>query len=156
MKTLKFDWNIDYLWGIGKSVTKQIVQRKTEFCFIDKFDEIKTKNNSYMVTLNDSISSKYELLNEFYTKLKFPSYFGFNWDALLDCLAYLENIEQESIVIYHNVLPQLNDKDMEIYIKILKDSSGEWIGMDWCTNNPVIKVYFNIRDYDKIKQFIGS
>jgi hypothetical protein len=74
----------------------------------------------------------------------------------LDSLANLENIKQENVVIYHNVLPQLNDKDTEIYLKILKDSSGEWIGMDWCTNSHVIMIYFNLRDYNKVQQIVGK
>jgi RNAse (barnase) inhibitor barstar len=154
MKTLKFDWEVEYLWGIGKSANKRIIQRKTEFYFIDKFEEIETRNNPYIVALNDNIFSKEELLNEYYVKLKFSSYFGFNWDALLDSLANLENVKQEDVAIYHDALPQLNDKDTEIYLKILKDSSGEWIGMDWCTNNHVLMIYFNLRDYNKVLQTI--
>ncbi|MCL2598204.1 MAG: barstar family protein [Paludibacter sp.] len=155
MKILKFSWETEYSWGIGKSTTKRIVQRKTEFCFIDKFEEIKMENNSFAVTLSDNIFLKEELLNEYYIKLKFPSYFGFNWDALYDCLAYMENIQQKNVIIYHNALPQLNDNDMKIYLKILKDSSGEWIGMDWCANNHTINIYFSMQDYDKVQQLIG-
>ena len=154
MRILKFEWEVKYSWGLKKPVRERIVQRKTEFCFIDKLEEIKTGNDSYIVTLNDNISSEEELLNEFYTKLNFPSYFGFNWNALYDCLVYLENIQQENVIIYHNALPQLYDDDMKIYLDILKDSSGEWIGMDWCTKSHVIKVYFNMQDYDKVQQIM--
>lgn len=155
MKTLKFDWNIDYLWGIGSFSSKRVVQRKTEFYFIDTFEEIKIEGDTYVVVLNGNIFFKEDLFNEYYTKLKFPSYFGFNWEALEDCLKDLIWIEQESIIIYHPDLPQLSDEDMKTYLKIIRDSSGEWIGMDWCQKNPVISVFFNLKDYDKVQQFIG-
>lgn len=154
MKTLKFEWEIKYSWGLKKPFREAIVQRKTELYFIDKFEEIKTRNDSCVVTFNNNSSSKEELLNEYYIKLKFPTYFGFNWDALSDCLACLENIQQEHIVIYHHILPQLNDNDMKIFLRILKDSSGEWIGMDWCTQNHIIDIYFNMQDYDKVKKML--
>jgi hypothetical protein len=154
MKTLEFDWATAYLWGTGKYATKRMVHRKTEFCFIDKFEEIKTENSSYIVTLNDNISSEEELLNEYYVKLKFPAYFGFNWNALYDSLLNLENIKQEKVVIYHHTLPLLHIEDMKIYLDILKSSSGEWIGMDWCPNNQIINIYFNLKDYDRVLQII--
>lgn len=149
-----FDWKIKYSWDLKKTDRERIVQRKTKFYFIDKFEEIETNNNLYIVTLKDNISSKEELLNEYYAKLKFPSYFGFNWDALNDCLVNLDNIQQEKVVIYHHTIPLLNEENMKIYLSILKDSTGEWVGMDWCTNNHVIYVYFNSRDYDRVQQIV--
>jgi hypothetical protein len=62
MKTLKFDWDVEYSWGIGKSATKRIVHRKTEFYFIDKFEEVETRNNPYIVDINNNIFSEEELL----------------------------------------------------------------------------------------------
>jgi hypothetical protein len=153
MRTLKFDWEIKYSWGLKKPFREAIVQRKTEFHFVNELEEIKTRNDSYMVIFNTS-TSKEELLNEYYIKLKFFPCFGFNWDALSDSLVCLENIQQKHIVIYHHILPQLNDNDMKIFLEILKDSSGEWIGMDWCTQNHIIDIYFNMQDYDKVQRIV--
>jgi hypothetical protein len=149
MKTLKFDWEVENLWGIGKSTTKRIIQRKTEFYFIDKFEEIETRNNPYVVALNDNIFSKEELLNEYYIKFNFP-YFGFNWDALLDCLRDLDWIKQKDILIYHEKFPTLNQKGLKIYLEILRDLVGHW--KQYEEHN--FEVYFNINDYDKIQQIM--
>ena len=74
-----------------------------EFYYIENENEIHNQNNAYLVKI-DCINSKDELLTVYSIKLKFPSYFGFNWDALFDCLRDLDWIEQKTIIIYH---PQL-------------------------------------------------
>jgi RNAse (barnase) inhibitor barstar len=151
MKTLKFDWNIN----IGESATKRVVQRKTEFHFMDILKEIKVEKNTCIVILNDNIFSKEDLFNEYYTKLKLPSHFGFNWDSLNDCLVGLEWIKQKNIQIYHLQLPQINEKDLKIYLDILKDSSGEWIGMNWRPEY-IKSIYFDLKDYNIVHNLMDE
>jgi hypothetical protein len=72
MKIIEFHWVINTWTFRNKKQIPMSIEREAEFFFIDKSEEIETKNNSYIVTLNDSISSEEELLNEYYVKLKFP------------------------------------------------------------------------------------
>ena len=43
-------------------------------------------------------------LTEFANKLKFPNYFGMNWDAFSDCLTDLSWIDAENdfLIVYEN------------------------------------------------------
>ncbi|MDR1372829.1 MAG: barstar family protein [Dysgonamonadaceae bacterium] len=123
---------------------------KEEFYFINDSEKI-NNNNSCILILKDNVISKEELFNEYYVKLKFPPYFGFNWNALWDCLSYLENVIQKEVIIYHQTFPKLEEKDLEIYLEILLDSVIQWKKYE--EHN--FEVYFNLKDYDKVKRLIG-
>lgn len=78
-------------------------------------------SGALVVKIKSKINTEEELLAEYSDKLKFPDYFGFNWDALWDCLCDLSWIECESIVLIHEDIPQLSLKEQRIYLKILND-----------------------------------
>jgi RNAse (barnase) inhibitor barstar len=76
------------------------------------------------LTLDSSFTE--ELLYTAYDEtLRFP-YFGRNWDALLDVLGCLYDIDEYEIQIVHTELPNLSDDDMRIYIEILYDVCDKW------------------------------
>jgi hypothetical protein len=45
-----------------------------------------------------NVHNKEELLRQLFIKLRFPDYFGFNWDALYDCLRDFDWLEQENCI----------------------------------------------------------
>jgi len=150
MKRLDFHW-VENTWTYAnKKRIPQSIENNAEFYFIEKPEEIKNKNNAYFVTIINDNSSKDDLLNEYYTKFKFP-YFGFNWDALDECLGDLDWIEQKDVIVYHPQLPQLNEKDLKIYLEILRDTVRDW--EQWEEHN--FEVYFNLKDYDRVQQSVG-
>ncbi len=91
------------------------------FIFENKFVIIDSKD-SYVAY----IDSKSDLLEQLKTKLNFPDYFGYNWDALNDCLADFSWIEQKNITIVHTELPDLDNIDMSIYVRILTKQIDGW------------------------------
>lgn len=73
-----------------------------------------------------SVGSEEELFKQLSEKLKFPSYFGFNWNAVYDCLTDLDWIEQKRIVIVHDDVPSLSDKEFSTYLRVLDDAVDDW------------------------------
>lgn len=56
--------------------------------------------------------------DDFADGLKFPGYFGRNWNAFFDCLFYLEFY----VCLIHETLPFDNSWDNNSYLKCLADS----------------------------------
>lgn len=78
------------------------------------------KDVGVLVRVPFGITDKYELLKSLGTQLRLPEYFGFNWDALDECLADLSWLEKEPIVIWHDDLPlSSNSKESTQYVRIL-------------------------------------
>lgn len=66
--------------------------------------------------------SKEELLEWYNTVLSFP-YFGRNWDSLYDLLSDTSWMNDRHVWLFHHRLPDLSDKDLSTYVKILYDAS---------------------------------
>lgn len=67
------------------------------------------------------LTSKEELFEAYNKQLRFP-YFGYNWDALWDCLCILDWLEQENVCLLHKAIPSLPPDDMMVYLEILHDT----------------------------------
>jgi len=70
-------------------------------------DDFCSKSGDRVVKLPSGISMKRELLQAYYDNMGLPGYFGFNWDALSDCLLALTWIEERRVVIFHSEVPVL-------------------------------------------------
>lgn len=151
MKKLEFNWIEKSFTGIGKSTVSITIEKKAELYFIEKLKEITNKDNSFFVILKEDITSEADLLNEYYLQFKFP-YFGFNWDALLDCLRDLDWIKQNNVIIYHQGLPKLDVKDLKIYLEILFDLTSHWKKYE----DHNFDVYFDLNDYNAIREIMQA
>ena len=60
--------------------------------------------------------------------LQFPDYFGFNWNALYECLTDFHWIKNKAIVLCHDELPKLTQNDLKIYLTILLGAVTDWEG----------------------------
>ena len=67
----------------------------------------------------NTILSKFDIFRIFYEKLKFPNYFGNNWDALFDCLKDLGWLENKNTVV---LIKNLDDR--EIFKILLHQLAG--------------------------------
>jgi RNAse (barnase) inhibitor barstar len=79
-----------------------------------------------VAVLPDSISTKRILLEALAHVLVFPAYFGSNWDALFDCLRDFSWIEEQVIVLVHSDLPALPERELKIYVRLLRDAVLDW------------------------------
>ena len=84
----------------------------------------------FYVRVDPAIRLTSELLKALYYMLWFPGYFGFNWDALHDCLTDFSWIECHKIVLVHEALPELPRDELKIYLEILRDSVVDWNNND--------------------------
>lgn len=73
-----------------------------------------------------AIRSKIELLSDLSISLKFPDYFGHNWDALCEMYRDFSWIDEWKIVVIHEDLSKLSFSDLNIYIEIVKIANNFW------------------------------
>lgn len=104
----------------------------------------------YIAYIKD-IYSKRDLMNIYYKELEFPKYFGFNWDALKDCLFNLEWIKENKIYLIHPVLPLLSQEEFVIYLEILFNVYVLWKKYP---QEHQIKIYFNSKDKGYIESLL--
>lgn len=83
-------------------------------------------DNGYIVTIPKGITTVGELMNSLSQSLQFPSYFGFNWDALSDCLRDFHWIRAHTIVVQHMDIPQLPLSDLRVYLEVLAEAAASW------------------------------
>jgi RNAse (barnase) inhibitor barstar len=81
---------------------------------------------SFVAEVPTGISSVDALLTALYETLQFPGYFGFNWDALSDCLRDLHWIPAREVVMLHRDLPSISESDLRTYLEILAESVQSW------------------------------
>jgi hypothetical protein len=106
----------------------------------------------FFARIDPSIANTEELLKSLYYQLWFPGYFGFNWNALYDCLCDFHWIEQRKIVIQHESLPNIPEADLKIYLEILRDSVADWSDHDMHQ----LEVIFNERDRGRVNNIMSS
>ena len=146
------------------------------FCYIDSIP--KKKNNARYVIINHSINSKKELFEHFRVSLDIPYLTITNFDAFRDVMAELEWISEDEIIIYHDSLPALDEKDLVCYIDYLNiidvewekyeeradvvrkymNKSGQTISSDaWINNKPkIFNVLFKVEDEKRIKSILKN
>ncbi|MFS2189218.1 barstar family protein [Mucilaginibacter sp. Mucisp84] len=76
-----------------------------------------------------AVEGEGELLKKLSEVLKFPDYFGGNWNAVYDCLCDFHWIEKKGVVLVHNVMPMLTEEKLKAYIEVLHDATKSW-GID--------------------------
>lgn len=69
-----------------------------------------------------SINELHQLLK---CKLKFPSFYGMNWDAFWDSITALVEMPDELEIIGVEQFSKIFPKDSQIFIKCLKDYSNQ-------------------------------
>lgn len=67
------------------------------FIFSDNFPAFAYCKDSFIANF-ENINGGEELFNQLKTMLKFPDYFGGNWNALNDCLGDFNWVSQKNII----------------------------------------------------------
>jgi len=79
----------------------------------------------FQAAIKDGIVGPEALFEEYDRHFNFP-HFGFNWDALDECLRDLQWISQPQIIITHHTLPELAASDFNVYLEVLCDAIESW------------------------------
>jgi hypothetical protein len=72
------------------------------------------------------ITSAQALLQVLYNALELPGYFGFNWDALSDCLRDFHWLNQHRTVLRHADLPPMPIGDLGAYLEVPAEAESSW------------------------------
>lgn len=83
------------------------------------------RDGAFITHLN-GVKSKDQLFMSLYRTLQLPTYFGFNWDALSECLGDFDWIKKKDIVLIHDELPELDDETLKLYLQVLNETIKEW------------------------------
>ena len=81
---------------------------------------------SFYWRLPGDIDAKHELFAAFSKSLWFPREFGFDWDGLLDCLCDLAWMSDRKILLVHDRLPRLPERELKLYLIVLRDAVRWW------------------------------
>lgn len=149
MENLTVSWTTSSYDYVDSKVAKNEKVNLATLFFTQNSNLIAEKKNAFVVVVDKEIFSIDELFRTFNDAFRFP-YFGFNWDALLDCLRDLDWINANEIILYHDRIPNLNEKELGIYLEILCYAVSDWIG----DHNKSFKVFFKTSDYLFIKNRI--
>ncbi|APO80045.1 barstar family protein [Pseudomonas putida] len=106
----------------------------------------------FYVRIDPKISLSEELLSALYYQLWLPGYFGFNWDALYDCLRDLEWIPCSKVVLVHEVIPSVPVDDLKVYLEVLRDAALDW-GRDEAHQ---LEVFFRSTDRSAVEALLMS
>lgn len=86
------------------------------------FDE----QEDFIAEIPASVGDTKTLFDVYSEKLQLPGYFGFNWNALSECLRDLAWIVQYRVILLHHDLPNLETDDLAIYLDVLQECTESW------------------------------
>lgn len=70
---------------------------------------------------------KSHLLRQLSEDLRFPGWFGHNWDALYDCLCDLGWIPERRVVLVHERIdPAFPEDELRVYLQLLREAVEDW------------------------------
>jgi hypothetical protein len=75
-----------------------------------------------------TIQSVNDLFDALKRSFHFPEYFGFNWNAVDECLNDLDWLKAKAYLLIVRAIDsfRMNEADFQIFIKVLNKTSREW------------------------------
>ena len=95
------------------------------FTFLRDVNDYKPLD-AFIGNLSAGITCKDQLLQLIYQSLNLPEYFGFNWDALCECLRDFHWIHEKHIILIHQAFPSFKEETLVVYLEILSEACLDW------------------------------
>lgn len=89
-------------------------------------NEVETEINSFVAKL-DLTDNFQDFMEQCNVKLKFPDYFGFNWEALRDCLEDFSWLDESTIIIIIDSVHLLSKSYLRDYARLFCEVEKKWI-----------------------------
>lgn len=133
-------------------------------------DEFKPSDlpRSFLKEIFDGSSQRtvLDFFNSYCEQLKFPGYFGRNWNAFNDCITDLEWLEFTGIVLFTTDADFLFEgetdrvEQLEALTSILSDAADFWTnevrdGEEWDRDKVPFHCIFQFADPEKAAQFLS-
>lgn len=97
------------------------------FKYFEKNAQIpKAGDDTFVGVLAKGISDVTALFDALFNILLLPGYFGFNWNALSDCLRDFHWFNEKTIILVHEEVPQLLNDDLWEYLDVLHECVKDW------------------------------
>lgn len=135
---------------------------KNHILFTNSIENFKLKHNEILYKIDcNKCDTESNLFREFATVLKFPDYFGYNWDAFDECIYDLEWIkdktDKNTVYIYvYNCKDLLKnsinkEKEIKIFFDIVNEDNTY---IDDFNNLVSVRFIFNNIDMNFISKYI--
>ena len=95
----------------------------------DSFDFTDTPSHdaeAFVVRVPAGLTSAETLLQTLYEQAHLPGYFGFDWDALSDCVRDLHWGACHEVVMLHADVPTLSRQELRTYFDVLAECVASW------------------------------
>jgi len=83
-------------------------------------------DTSFVGLIPTGISDDASLFKAVAKALRFPNYFGENWNALHDLLRDLSWIRQRDVILAHDEVPNIDSHSLGLYLEVLSESIRDW------------------------------
>ena len=91
-----------------------------------QFGPLSGNQTGFVVRIPKGISDRGGLFDAMERERLLPPYFGSNWDALEEVLRDFHWIPQRRIIIIHEDLPRLPERELQTYLDVLRNCVGDW------------------------------
>lgn len=91
------------------------------------FNNVATSTATLRADIPCGITDVDGLFKVLASTMKFPEYFGYNWDAFNECICDLCWLQPGDVFLIHQDLPLIRDeKNLRIYLSCLIDAVENW------------------------------
>lgn len=109
--------------------------------------------SAFVATLPGGLTDVRSLLAVLGALLRFPPYYGMNFDAFWDCVRDLDGIEEHVVILVHRDVPDIPEERLQIYIELLRDAVLYWRRHG---REHRFEVWFARTDADRVETLLGS